>query len=587
MPFIEPVIRSSIVLALGLLVSMCLANRSAALRHRLLAAALLASALVFPLSVTLPEWRVTLPARTVAPPPEITTPPAELVHSIRALPQPQPPTSTFRSTSRIRFVWLSGLFIAGSTLIAGLVRVSRAAARGRLVEDPRWLAILDSIARRYGLRRRIGICRTDSADLLATWGLLRPQVLVPDHSRTWTVERVHIVLGHELAHIRRRDWAVQICAETLRAIFWFNPLVWMICRRLRSESEQACDDEVLGLGVDGRDYAAHLLELARQCRRTGSSWASAVPIAHPSTLERRIAAMLNPQLNRRVPSRSTIATLCVALVLVALPVAALRARQAAPPAPSALTHDVSGGASLQADVKPKQVKPTVNADAPPHIVRVTPRAPGSPGRRSASAPLTGTIYDVSGGVLPGVQVTLIDANENTWTATSNASGRFELPSVSEGRYVLAVTLAGFRALRQDFELRNARDWDRAITLQVGELQETITVRGSRVSAPEPSVALNQPVRIGGNVRAPTKVRDVRPVYPAAMREAGLTGDVPIEAIIGRDGTVSSVRVLSAQVHPDFAIAAVDAVRQWRFSPTLLNGVPVEVVMRVSVRFDLD
>jgi protein TonB len=71
-----------------------------------------------------------------------------------------------------------------------------------------------------------------------------------------------------------------------------------------------------------------------------------------------------------------------------------------------------------------------------------------------------------------------------------------------------------------------------------------------------------------------------------MRDAGLTGLVPVEAIIGRDGTVSSVRVLSAQVHPDFAIAAVDAVRQWRFTPTLLNSVPVEVVMTVSVRFDL-
>jgi TonB family protein len=60
-----------------------------------------------------------------------------------------------------------------------------------------------------------------------------------------------------------------------------------------------------------------------------------------------------------------------------------------------------------------------------------------------------------------------------------------------------------------------------------------------------------------------------------------------QAIIGRNGAVSSVRVLSAQVHPDFAIAAVDAVRQWRYTPTLLNGVPVDVVMTVTVRFDLE
>jgi protein TonB len=71
-----------------------------------------------------------------------------------------------------------------------------------------------------------------------------------------------------------------------------------------------------------------------------------------------------------------------------------------------------------------------------------------------------------------------------------------------------------------------------------------------------------------------------------MRQAGREGVVPIDAVIGRDGTVTSVRVLSAQVHPDFAIAAVDAVRQWRFTPTLLNGAPVDVVMTVSVRFSL-
>ena len=245
--------------------------------------------------------------------------------------------------------------------------------------------------------------------------------------------------------------------------------------------------------------------------------------------------MLNPRLDRQVPSRRTIATLAILLLLAALPVGVVRARQAGP------------------------------------------------------APLTGTIYDVTGGVMPGVEVALIDANQNRWAVTSRGTGRFELPSVGPGSYVLEATLPGFRALRQEFELREARDWDRAVTLQVGELKETITIRESRLSAPAqpaPTRPGSQPIRVGGNVRAPRKVLDARPVYPQSMRQAGLTGVVPVEAIIGRDGMVSSVRVLSAQVHPDFAIAAVDAVRQWRFSPTLLNGVAVEVVMTVSVRFDL-
>jgi TonB family protein len=526
-------IRSSVMLAVGLLLSACLAKRSAALRHRVLAAALLAAASVMPFGLALPEWHVTLPARVLAVSPGVTPAlPVEVLTSAAVAPRP----TTVEAVSPIAVAWLAGILVAAGTLIVGLVRVSRIAARASRVEDRRWLQILDTVADRYGLTRRIVISRTDSADLLATWGILRPQVLLPDHAQDWTLDRVHVVLCHELAHIRRHDWLVQIGAETLRAILWFNPLVWMVCTRLRRESEQACDDEVLGIGVGGREYAAHLLELARQCRRPGSTWASAMPMAHPSTLERRFAAMLNPRLDRQAPSRRAMTTLAIVLLLVALPVAALRGRQAGP------------------------------------------------------APLSGTIYDVTGGVLPGVEVTLVDANQNKWVATSNASGRFELPAVGPGKYGLEVTLAGFRALRQEFELRDARDWDRAVTLQVGEVKETITIRESRVIAAtqqSPSGVGPEPVRVGGNVRAPRKEVDVRPVYPPAMREAGRTGVVPIEAIIGRDGTVSSVRVLSAHVHPDFAIAAVDAVRQWRFTPTLLNGVPVEVVMTVSVRFDLD
>ena len=63
--------------------------------------------------------------------------------------------------------------------------------------------------------------------------------------------------------------------------------------------------------------------------------------------------------------------------------------------------------------------------------------------------------------------------------------------------------------------------------------------------------------------------------------------MPLEAIIATDGHVASVRVATADVHPDFAVAAIDAVRQWRYSPTLLNGRPVEVMMAVTVEFSLE
>ncbi len=185
----------------------------------------------------------------------------------------------------------------------------------------------------------------------------------------------------------------------------------------------------------------------------------------------------------------------------------------------------------------------------------------------------------------------MDANEIAWEVNSNASGRFEFPTVGPGKYTLKFALPGFRALRHEFELRDARDWDRAVTLQLGELKESVTVRESRAILPKQLHAYRGRAAAGSRRRQRSSAAEsevnVRPAYPAAMRAAGLTGVVPIEAIIGRDGTVTSVRVLSAQVHPDFAIAAADAVRQWRFTPTLLNGEPVEVVMTVSVRFDLD
>jgi protein TonB len=124
-------------------------------------------------------------------------------------------------------------------------------------------------------------------------------------------------------------------------------------------------------------------------------------------------------------------------------------------------------------------------------------------------------------------------------------------------------------------------------MNLGTLQETITVMARRPSAARGAApATATPVRVGGNIKVPHKVLDVRPVYPEALREAGLEGTVRIEALIGVDGVVVSARPVSADVHPAFLKAATDAVLQWRFSGTELNGVPVEVAMEVSIRFGL-
>jgi protein TonB len=93
-----------------------------------------------------------------------------------------------------------------------------------------------------------------------------------------------------------------------------------------------------------------------------------------------------------------------------------------------------------------------------------------------------------------------------------------------------------------------------------------------------------PVRPGGSVRAPQKIHHVAPDYPAIARSAGVSGIVILEALIAEDGSIREVKVTRSV--PLLDAAAVAAVRQWRFTPTLLNGVPVQVIMTVTVAFNL-
>jgi protein TonB len=92
------------------------------------------------------------------------------------------------------------------------------------------------------------------------------------------------------------------------------------------------------------------------------------------------------------------------------------------------------------------------------------------------------------------------------------------------------------------------------------------------------------IHVGGNIRPPQKVADVAPIYPPLALSAGVQGAVILEAVIGEDGSVRDVHVLRSIALLD--AAALEAVRQWRFIPTLLNGQPVPVVMTVTVAFRL-
>jgi periplasmic protein TonB len=107
------------------------------------------------------------------------------------------------------------------------------------------------------------------------------------------------------------------------------------------------------------------------------------------------------------------------------------------------------------------------------------------------------------------------------------------------------------------------------------------VVGGLPAAPPPPVG---PVRVGGVIKEPRKIKDVAPEYPAIARRAHLAGIVIIDAVIGPDGRVTDARVLRGV--PMLDEAALAAVRQWAYTPTLLGGVPVPLEMTVTVSFRL-
>ena len=118
----------------------------------------------------------------------------------------------------------------------------------------------------------------------------------------------------------------------------------------------------------------------------------------------------------------------------------------------------------------------------------------------------------------------------------------------------------------------------------GVLGGVIGGAGSSMAPPPPPKATPKRITVGGNVQAAHLVNRVQPSYPPLARQTRISGTVKLHAIIGKDGTVQQLQVVSG--HPLLVQSALDAVRQWRYQPTLLNGDPVEVDTEIDVIFSL-
>lgn len=138
------------------------------------------------------------------------------------------------------------------------------------------------------------------------------------------------------------------------------------------------------------------------------------------------------------------------------------------------------------------------------------------------------------------------------------------------------------------EIRAALEQGRSVEAEGMLLQLTTALRRERLATEAALRGVSGPpsaaVRVGGDVREPRKVRDVRPEYPPAALAAGVSGVVILEVNIGETGDVTQARVLRSV--PLLDQAALDAVHQWKYTPTVLNNAPVAVIMTITVNFSL-
>ncbi|HVJ46229.1 MAG TPA: M56 family metallopeptidase, partial [Luteolibacter sp.] len=341
---ISAAVRGFTIFLAGWLVLSAMRRSSAAARHQVLLCMLAAAAIAPFANVVVPKWKVvpdlqpaiesitpfsfstgeigtseSAPSRTrridpsgntTAPHPASSVAPRFILPSIAYL---------------LTILWLCGATILLARPLVGLLSLSLLRRRSHAADLP-----IEEITRE--LAARIGLRKTPSVHISSTeimpmaFGVFCQGILLPSSSRSWTEDRLRIVLLHELTHLSRRDPAALLVSRIALTIHWFNPLAWLTARRLHIEQETACDDAVLSRGVTAPDYAGEVL--AFSTGMTVPRFAAPVPtMAKRGELERRIVSILDTTRNRRSLSPAAKFNITLLTALLGTPLVNLGAEE--------------------------------------------------------------------------------------------------------------------------------------------------------------------------------------------------------------------------------------------------------------------
>ncbi|MEO8031515.1 MAG: M56 family metallopeptidase [Gemmatimonadota bacterium] len=350
LPALIVLLKITCVLLLALGATLLMPRASAISRHLIWLVAVAALLLLPPLAVWSPLPLRVLPQQLATTPVSIVQPGARLDLSDQQADRSVTPVTDQRSTHgsaatpyassiglgpMLLIIWAAVALVLTARLLYGVWSVRRIVREARVLEHPDWQTPLYQIADRLGLDGAPTLLQSDEVKMPFAAGLLKSWIVLPAESENWTPERRSAVLIHELGHVRRRDLIGHTLSRIVCALYWFHPLVWTAARRLRAESERACDDLALVFGARPSEYAEHLLDIVT-CVRDHNTPAIALAMAHRKEFEGRMLAVLNPELRRRGPNRLEAASLVGSLALMTLLVGAAApvARPARPVAPA-------------------------------------------------------------------------------------------------------------------------------------------------------------------------------------------------------------------------------------------------------------
>ena len=474
---------------------------------------------------------------------------------------------------------------------------------------------------------------SDEISSPVTFGFRKPVVLLPASFPEMDSGMQQAILCHEFLHVERGDWIVTVVEEVVRAVFWFHPAIWWVLGEIQLSREQAVDREVVQRTQAREEYVDALLQIAGA--RLHTDLAPAPLFLRRRHLKQRVASIFKEvQMSKtRLISRLAIglAILVTACWLVTdtLPLAA--APQVVNDAPG-VTVDI-GAATLMhrapvaypEAVRRNGVQGTVvveaTLDASGNVSDA--RVVSGPSELRKSALNSVLQWHFASGAAGAIrQVTIGFQLDGKATPAQSTGSALPLPGGAmfvnntlaprglDGRTVRSIRVLGVSDQTRA-ELLSGLPVHEGDTLSaelIAKVEQAVkgfdehlklvavpSAPGEamlQIMAPDYAASAmtdTQPgapsrIKIGGTVQQTKLISQPHPMYPPDAKAARIQGVVKLSAIIGKDGAVMKIEVISG--HPLLVPAAMEAVQQWRYQPTLLNGQPVEVITQIDVNFTL-